>query len=449
MILNKISDYEFRSSNTKPKIFFQRNDAIEIKCDLEKRLENPFMLSKKFINFNFNELIYIFKQNLYFNEKIVDIDQLEECLKFIIEKINPLVTMEIKYQKGALLLGPDDKYPIITNIFAGCFIGKNKININLFKYIEQQDFIHKYFGVNKELNPHYQIYLYVKHLAILAYNWLNDKSYIEQNKFDSIIEDNLKLKLTLLGNCNVGKTSFLQKYINPEYNISNVQTTITLDIVKKSVETNIFNRTFKLNIQFWDTAGLEKYNALSENYILNNDGIIYLFDLGCKKFQEYLENNINQNNLDIGIIIKKYHNDNIKFKNFIKDKPIIYFGNKTDLINIDYFKNYNISFLSKFLKQNYKYNKLVSQWLKNIDFMNLEHNILLKYIKLILNFGNIDKHYWGNVLSFEKINEVVNHSITDVSLNLLNTFDNDDEDIINISDKSVKKIYKFDCCNLS
>lgn len=446
----KVSDFEFRSSNVKRDIFYYRNEAIEIKCDLEKRLENPFMLSKKFFNFNFNELIYIFKQNLQYDENNLESYQIEPCLNFIIEKINPLVSMEIRHQIGPELIGPDDKYPIITNVFAGCFIGKNKINISLFGYIEDYITELTYFGNNKELNTNYQIYLYIKHLAYLAYNWLDNKSYIDTKKNNPIFENNLKLKISILGNCNSGKTSFLHKYIDPDYNISNTQTTLGLDIVKSVNKIQLFDKNFKINVQFWDTVGLEKYNAIATNQIEKMDGILYLFDLGTKRFQTYLMRELENEVYDLGNLIKTYQVKNLRFKNNISDKPILYFGNKTDLINTKYFDDKNHEFLKKFLKINFKYNQLVNEWCKNKNLDSMNKDTLIKYIKLIINSGNNDIHYWGSVFSNQKIRETIIHTITNVSLSLLNNFDNDDDTIQIRKSTNIKK-YKYDmnCCKIS
>ena len=65
------------------------------------------------------------------------------------------------------------------------------------------------------------------------------------------------------------------------------------------------------------------------------------------------------------------------------------------------------------------------------------------------NSGNIDKHHWGSVFSYDKVKDVVHHSVTDVSLNLLNSFDSEENNIIHLKNKPNKKNkYKVECCNI-
>ena len=84
----------------------------------------------------------------------------------------------------------------------------------------------------------------------------------------------LNIKLILIGDSNVGKTTLLSKYINNE-NIEDITPTVGLENKVKTTEI----KGIKTKIQIWDTAGQEKFNSLTQNFFKNTDGILIVFDL--------------------------------------------------------------------------------------------------------------------------------------------------------------------------
>ena len=88
----------------------------------------------------------------------------------------------------------------------------------------------------------------------------------------------LNIKLILIGDSNVGKTTLLYKYINIE-NTEEICQTVGLENKVKTIQIN----GLQAKIQIWDTAGQEKYNSLTNQFFQNTDGILLLFDLTNKK----------------------------------------------------------------------------------------------------------------------------------------------------------------------
>ena len=67
------------------------------------------------------------------------------------------------------------------------------------------------------------------------------------------------VKIILLGESGVGKTSIILRYFKDEFT-ENMQSTFgSTFIIKKVVKDNI---TYKLNI--WDTTGQEKYHSVTK-----------------------------------------------------------------------------------------------------------------------------------------------------------------------------------------
>ena len=84
----------------------------------------------------------------------------------------------------------------------------------------------------------------------------------------------LNIKLILLGDSNVGKTTLLNSYIE---NSSSEDVSPTIGLENRVKTINIHG--LKTKLQIWDTAGQEKYNSLTQQYFRNVDGILLIFDL--------------------------------------------------------------------------------------------------------------------------------------------------------------------------
>ncbi|XP_034942329.1 ras-related protein Rab-24-like [Chelonus insularis] len=84
------------------------------------------------------------------------------------------------------------------------------------------------------------------------------------------------LKVVLLGNSEVGKTSLLERYVNERFNESMAyQNTIGAAYAAKNVEVD--DKTITLGI--WDTAGTERYNAMVRIYYRDAKAAIVCYDI--------------------------------------------------------------------------------------------------------------------------------------------------------------------------
>ena len=85
------------------------------------------------------------------------------------------------------------------------------------------------------------------------------------------------IKIVVLGDASVGKTSLLMRYSQGK-NPQNTKPTIGADFQKKEV---IINNTIN-NVQIWDTAGQEQYQSLGYTFYRGADCCALCFDLTNK-----------------------------------------------------------------------------------------------------------------------------------------------------------------------
>ena len=122
-------------------------------------------------------------------------------------------------------------------------------------------------------------------------------------------EPDFSLKLLVLGDLSVGKSSFIYRFIEDKFNSDQIPSN-GLDL--KTADIILENK--KIRVQIWDTAGQEKYNSITKNLLLRVQGIIILFDL--TKLETF-------NNLG--------HWTGIIDENCGNKIPILFVGNKSDL----------------------------------------------------------------------------------------------------------------------
>ena len=124
------------------------------------------------------------------------------------------------------------------------------------------------------------------------------------------MSDDIVYKVLLLGDSTVGKTCFLLRYCDKTFQEAHLST-IGLDYRLKSMELDDGKR---IKLQIWDTAGQDRFRAITKNYYKGANGIILIYDVTNIETFENVKNWIAQ--------IKEEANSNV----------IIYLaGNKIDV----------------------------------------------------------------------------------------------------------------------
>ena len=91
-----------------------------------------------------------------------------------------------------------------------------------------------------------------------------------------------EIKLALLGDANVGKTSILNRFMKRDFNSKEINT-IGMEQSRKKLEIEIGNQKVISILKIYDSAGQERYKSIALNYIKTIDGIILIFDISNRK----------------------------------------------------------------------------------------------------------------------------------------------------------------------
>ena len=171
---------------------------------------------------------------------------------------------------------------------------------------------------------------------------LEDENSIEED-FDE------KLKLMILGDSEVGKSSVLRKYCKNEF-MSKYISTIGIDFQLKYI--NVNNK--KIRLQVWDTAGQERYKVVAKNYFNTSDGFIVMYDITNRESFVNINNWMEQ--------ITTLGGNDVKY---------IIFGNKNDLsekreVEIDEGKELAKKYKCKFFETSAKEGNNVEAGFKSI-----------------------------------------------------------------------------------
>ena len=97
-------------------------------------------------------------------------------------------------------------------------------------------------------------------------------------------------KVLLLGDTNVGKTCFLFKYTDNIFHENHIAT-IGLDYRVKKIK---LKNGKEISLQIWDTAGQDRFRAITKNYYKGAHGIVLIYDITNNQTFENVSKWVNQ-----------------------------------------------------------------------------------------------------------------------------------------------------------
>ncbi|GMI07631.1 hypothetical protein TrLO_g13212 [Triparma laevis f. longispina] len=126
-----------------------------------------------------------------------------------------------------------------------------------------------------------------------------------------------KVKILMLGDSGVGKTSLMSRWTEDTFN-ANLTGTLGVDFKMKQVTVE----GCSVQVQVWDTAGQERFRKITTSYYKNANGIILVYDTcGRETFENisYWMQNI-QEHSGVGIQVAVVGNK-IDLREMAKEKP--------------------------------------------------------------------------------------------------------------------------------
>ena len=102
--------------------------------------------------------------------------------------------------------------------------------------------------------------------------------------------EDIVYKVLLLGDSTVGKTCFLLRYCDKTFQDAHLST-IGLDY---RLKTMTLKNKKNVKLQIWDTAGQDRFRAITKNYYKGANGIILIYDVTNLQTYENVKNWITQ-----------------------------------------------------------------------------------------------------------------------------------------------------------
>jgi small GTP-binding protein len=118
------------------------------------------------------------------------------------------------------------------------------------------------------------------------------------------------MKITILGEKNVGKTSLVYRYIENKFRDS-YKATLGVNLLKKDMEVD----GNSVSAQIWDLGGQDSFKSLRKLYLEGSNGALVIFDLTERKTFDRLNEWVDS------------------FKEARGEQPMVLIGNKSDLEN--------------------------------------------------------------------------------------------------------------------
>lgn len=120
---------------------------------------------------------------------------------------------------------------------------------------------------------------------------------------------NYVVKICLLGEANVGKTSLVYRFIENKFR-DNYKSTLGVNLLKKDLDIDTYSG---VSAQIWDLGGQESFRSLRKLYLEGANGALVIFDMTKRKTFDKLNEWVQS------------------FREARGEQPLLLIGNKIDL----------------------------------------------------------------------------------------------------------------------
>jgi small GTP-binding protein len=93
-----------------------------------------------------------------------------------------------------------------------------------------------------------------------------------------LVSHDYQFKIVLTGDCYVGKTCIIKRFLGEFYSKTQLAT-MDVNFIEKDYDV----KGTSVMLHIWDTAGAEKFRSISTSYYRNSIGIVIVFDVSNRK----------------------------------------------------------------------------------------------------------------------------------------------------------------------
>jgi len=128
------------------------------------------------------------------------------------------------------------------------------------------------------------------------------------------VAEKITLKVVLIGDEAVGKTSIRRTFMGENFKTQHL-TTLGADFAIKTINVDVNQKKISAKVQIWDIAGQDSFKRIRSNFLKNTKGVLLVFDITREETFQNLLNWL----MEVWKVNKTV------------DIPVLVIGNKIDL----------------------------------------------------------------------------------------------------------------------
>jgi len=244
-----------------------RKTGVQFMVERSVLEDKTLALSPKMKGFDYSRVVDLLKVNLSSRDGMGNINDsnVYSSAAFLVS-LNLLVREEIFHQLGVQNVGPDDISPLLVNCFILAMVGLSRISLEIFELIDK--YVADLSDVDAAIIDNHRA------LAVNAFDWCLANKYVDK---PLTCDASVKIKIALYGFVATGKTSILFRYIDNKFT-DKTMSTIGVDFRQKKLTLDVDGARVSCLVDVWDTAGQEKYRAMTSNFVKGADGVFIVYD---------------------------------------------------------------------------------------------------------------------------------------------------------------------------